>query len=193
MTQRVTFTKEKIVEAAFDLTREKGWEFVTARTLAKKLGSSTMPLYSSLKSMEEIQKAVRGRAEQLMFTAQQRAFTDNPKLNAAIGYVAFAREEAHLFTFLYDHPGAPLRLPGSAEPVHTKVEDPTDEAFNLREQPAAALQDPFVLKNWVFVHGLASLIANKVIELSEQRISSLIQEAAAGFYFYQNYMKKEEK
>ncbi len=63
MTQRTFFTKEMIVDAAFQLTREKGWGAVTARNVARRLGSSTMPLYSSMKSMEDIEAEVRRRLE----------------------------------------------------------------------------------------------------------------------------------
>jgi AcrR family transcriptional regulator len=195
MAQRVTFTKQKIVEAAFDLTREKGWGFVTARTLARKLGSSTMPLYSSLRSMEEIQTSVRGRAAQLMYDFQRRAYTDNGLMNAAIGYVSFAREESNLFRFLYDRPDSPLQaLPSSARANTTPPHAfDVNGIYDLDDQPAAAIQDPMVLMNWIFVHGLASLVAGKVIELSEDRISSLIQEAAASFSMYQTYTKGETK
>jgi AcrR family transcriptional regulator len=192
MTQRVTFTRERIVEAAFDLTREDGWGHLTARTLARKLGSSTMPLYSSLKSKVEIERAVRGRAERLMHDFQHRPYTENSLVNAAIGYVSFARAEPNLFRFLYDRDDAPLMAPAPTPvPLPSAVE--VDGVFRLDDQPAAAIQDPFVLKNWIFVHGLASLIAGRVIELSEERISSLIQEAAASFYMYKTYEKKEEK
>jgi len=44
MTQRTVFTREMIVDAAFQLTRAHGWAFVTARTIAEKLGSSTIAL-----------------------------------------------------------------------------------------------------------------------------------------------------
>lgn len=111
MTQRISFTQKMIVEAAFALTREEGWGGVTARSIARKLGSSTMPIYSSLKSMREIEAAVRVRAESLMREFQGRVYTNEQPLDIALGYVSFARDERNLFRFLYvDRP-----LPGRAQ------------------------------------------------------------------------------
>ena len=182
MTQRATFTKEMIVDAAFTLTRTEGWGTVTARTIARKLGSSTMPIYSSLKSMEEIETKVRARAEALMSDYQRRPWTNNPLLNSAMGYVAFARDETHLFRFLYlDGPRLPLDLP-AAEPSPLPSAAEAQGVYKRNEQPMAAMKDPFVLKNWIFVHGLASLVAGRVVELSDERIRELIEEASASFY-----------
>jgi AcrR family transcriptional regulator len=101
MTQRAFFTKEAVIDTAFALAREKGWGAVSARSIARRLGSSTMPIYSSLKSMEEIERETRKRAEILLQEYQTRPYTENPSLSLAVGYVAFARQEPHLFRFLY--------------------------------------------------------------------------------------------
>ena len=101
MTQRLLYTREAIAEAAFELARQKGWVAVTARSVARKLGSSTMPIYSNMSSIDEIEREVRSRAESLLLDYQRRAFTEDPALNKAVGYVAFARDQKNLFRFLY--------------------------------------------------------------------------------------------
>ncbi len=187
MTQRTTFTKEMIVEAAFALTREIGWGGVSARTIAQRLGSSTMPLYSSLKSMDEIEMEVRKRAEELMHDYQRRPFADERLLSSAVGYVVFARDEPNLFRFLYvDRPLVQTpREEGSPADVNS-----VGGVVDLADQAATALQDPAVLKSWAFTHGLASLISSKVIDLPDERITSLILEAGTGFYLYEDMQKK---
>ena len=77
MTQKLFFTSEAILEAAYSLTREKGWAAVSARSIAKKLGSSTMPIYSTLKSMEEIERMVRARAGSSTATTSRSATTSS--------------------------------------------------------------------------------------------------------------------
>jgi AcrR family transcriptional regulator len=178
MTQRTTFTKEMIVDAAFALAREHGWAAVTARTIARQLGSSTMPLYSSLKSMEEIEKEVRARAEKLMQDYQRRPYTADPLASSAVGYVAFARDERNLFRFLFvDRPLAMKSPEGTAADVEA-----VRGVVDLVDQAATALRDPRVLKSWAFTHGLASLISSSVIDLPDDRIVSLLMEAGAAFY-----------
>jgi AcrR family transcriptional regulator len=175
MTQKASYTKEMIVEAAFQLARRKGWAAVTARTIARELGSSTMPLYSSLKSMHGVEKGVRAKAEALMHDYQKRSLTGERLLDSAVGYIAFARDERHLFRFLYeDRPAAPA---GGAADVAA-----VGGAVDLSAQVATALADERVLKSWAFVHGLASLIAGGVLDLSDETIVRLLSEVGASIY-----------
>jgi AcrR family transcriptional regulator len=192
MAQRLFFTGEAIVEAAFALTREKGWGAVSTRSIAKKLGSSTMPIYSTMKSMGEIERQVRARAGSILLEYQRRPFTENPVENLAIGYVAFARDEKNLFRFLYVD-----------RPVSADVQDAGQQTRDLLGGPAAddiaarlpgntplGLQDPRVLKSWIFTHGLASLIGNGVLDFPDEKIRDLLAEAGGAFFLYEDKIKR---
>lgn len=185
MTQKTFFTKEAIVEAAFMLTREKGWSAVTARSIAKKLGSSTMPIYSSMRSIEEIEVEVRARAEALMLEFQARSYGGMASLDMAIGYVTFARDERNLFRFLYvDRPAR--EAVGARDLSHPLT---TAEQFMagtrpvaLADQVSTAMEDPRILKSWIFTHGLASLVSGGVLDLPDEKIRSLLLESGAAFF-----------
>ena len=181
MTQKTTFTREMIVEAAYQLTREVGWSAVTARNIAAKLGSSTMPLYSSLKSMDEIEKEVRAKAEGCMHEFQRKPYAPgDPLLSSAVGYVAFARDERNLFRFLYvDRPVTPGREQGAGAAVDVEK---VGGVVDLADQAEVAMKDHRVLKSWAFTHGLASLISSGVIDLPDERIASLLAEAGTAFF-----------
>jgi AcrR family transcriptional regulator len=193
MTQRVSFTKEMIVEAAFMLTRAHGWHGVTARNIAKKLGSSTMPIYSSLKSMDEIEAAVRKKAELLMRDYQTRAYTNEQPLDVALGYVSFARDERNLFRFLYVDKPLPDARKARRRASHSlgKVRS-GGTVVDIADQVPVAMQDPRILKSWIFTHGLASMLSSGVLDLPESRIRSLLAEAGGAFFGAEN-TKKEEK
>ncbi len=180
MTQRAVFTKDMIVEAAFQLTRETGWQGVTARNVAARLGSSTMPLYSSLKSMDEIEKAVRARAQQCMQDYQKKAWSPEPLLASAVGYVAFARDEKNLFRFLYVD--RPVRVGASPGDGGEKSVEELRGVVDLADQAAVAMKDHRVLKSWAFTHGLASLISSGVIDLPDETIARLLLEAGSAIY-----------
>jgi AcrR family transcriptional regulator len=182
MTQRKVFDKEKVIDAAFALTREKGWGSVTARTIARALGSSTMPLYSSVSSMAEIEGEVRLRADALMRDYRGRKYADDALLSSAVGYVAFARDEKNLFRFLFvDRPIAFEMKEGWGKAVNADI---LGDAMAQAEREGAELSDPFVLKNWAFTHGLASLAAAGLVDLPDGRIVELVREVAAGIYLY---------
>jgi AcrR family transcriptional regulator len=186
--QRTVFKKETIIDAAFTLTRGSGWGSVTARNIARKLDSSTMPLYSRLRSMEEIEKEVRARAGLLMQEYQRRGYTEDAMTNAAVGYVAFARHEKNLFRFLYVD--RPVTARGRGRRRKRGDAYARKGIVDLEEQAAVARKDPLVLKNWAFIHGLASLISAGVIDLPEKRIIGLIREMAMSVSLLTELRKK---
>ena len=54
MARKETITKTDILNAAFEMTMEAGFDHVTARTLAAKAGCSTQPIFRVYKNMEEL-------------------------------------------------------------------------------------------------------------------------------------------
>ncbi len=115
---------------------------------------------------------------------QRRRFSADRLLSAAIGYVAFARDEKHLFRFLFvDRPLAVTRSAGQREkPGLAKDAIALGGVVDLTDQAATAMQDSRVLKSWAFSHGLASLISSGVIDLPDERIASLLLEMGAAIY-----------
>jgi len=194
MTQKTFFTKEAVVEAAFTLTREKGWAAVTARSIARKLGSSTMPIYSSMKSMEEIEAEVRAWAEALLLDFQARNYEGGASLDMAIGYVTFARDEHNLFRFLYidrpAHEAADER--GSRKTTTAEQFISGARPVALADQVPTAMEDPRILKSWIFTHGLASLVSGGVLDLPDEKIRSLLLESGAAFFGEMPVSKEKE-
>jgi AcrR family transcriptional regulator len=186
MAQKATFSKDIVLEAAYALTQEEGWESVTARSIARKLGSSTMPIYSSLKSMEDVECGVRERAEVALQEAQKRRYTDNPGLNIAIGYVAFAREEPHLFRFLYVERPRRMGAPELAEQSRgfRKAFGGSPALKRMIDSIPQLSSNPVILKSWIFVHGLATLVGSGALVLSEDRVRELLSEAGGAFVAY---------
>ena len=61
MPPKAKLSKEEIIETAFEMTRENGFEHVTARELAHRLGCSTQPIFHVFQNMEEVKKEVYER------------------------------------------------------------------------------------------------------------------------------------
>ena len=104
MPRNFMFTKEEIVQAALDLTRERGASAVTARALGQKLGSSSRPIFSYFSSMSEVQVAVLQAAQQLYqrYLAEDMAAGKYPPYKAGgMAYIRFAKEEKELFRLLF--------------------------------------------------------------------------------------------
>lgn len=195
MAGRALIDREKIIEATLDLIREGGWEAVTARSLAARLGSSTMPIYSAIGSMESLKREALIAAFVMLNNEQKTRRTDNEALDLAIGYVAFARKEPRLFDFL---------MVGQKEivPQILKVADEGGMEGYLPDvaivrQMLTALRAPesredFMLNTWIFTHGLAQLAADGLVDFDDEEIARHLQDAGGAFYLYE-LKKKEER
>ena len=65
MPPKAKFTREEIIDAAFEMVRRDGFEILTARSLGAKLGSSARPIFTVFKSMDEVQEEVLRKAKRL--------------------------------------------------------------------------------------------------------------------------------
>ena len=99
-------SKEEIVDAAVEVLRQGGYSAVNARSVAKKLGCSTQPIYFSFKGMDELKTALTERAIE-MHTKRVRDSlrihegNDSRYSSYGMGFVKFAAEEKQLFRWLY--------------------------------------------------------------------------------------------
>ena len=62
MPPKPKFTKEQMIDAAIELICEKGADRLTARELGKQLGSSSCPIFTLFKDMDEVKTEVKKRA-----------------------------------------------------------------------------------------------------------------------------------
>lgn len=184
MPRKSKFTKEMIINGAFKVVREQGWSNLSARTIAGELKSSTMPLYSYLKSMEEIEAEIRKRTIEILFSHQMKKYTEKPFLNMAVGYIVFAREEKNLFKFLFLERPKPLTKKEMRDFQKKMTKDLDEEVsleFYFGEISVQELDD-ISLKSWIFTHGLAiALSYGQLIDISDDEIANLLEEAGGAF------------
>lgn len=99
-------TREAILDAAVDVLRDGGFSSINARSVAKKLGCSTQPIYLSFRNMDELKEALTERAVELhtqRVRASLRAHEGNDTRYSSygMGFVQFAAQEKQLFRWLY--------------------------------------------------------------------------------------------
>lgn len=185
MKQPSVYTREDIIDAAVELIREQGWHQVTTRRIAKQMGASTMPIYSHLKSLDDLEQDLRVKVRSMLKEFQLRSYTEQPLLNLAFGYVAFARDEKQLFRFLYvDSPE--LIETGNL----TGMKDSFFEQFGKDSPVGAALsameeagQEALIQNTWIFTHGLAMLVnSGSLGSCPDRTILSYLHGAGEAFY-----------
>lgn len=99
-------SREEIVEAALEVVRDGGFSAVNARSVAKKLGCSTQPIYFSFQNMDELKAALTERAIQMHERRVRDSLHaheghDSRYSSYGTGFVRFAAEEKQLFRWLY--------------------------------------------------------------------------------------------
>ena len=94
-------SKEAIIDAAVDVLREGGAAAINARSVAKKLGCSTQPIYLSFQNMDDLKAAMTQRAVALHTRHVRNSNSDTQYSCYGMGFVKFAEEERHLFRWLY--------------------------------------------------------------------------------------------
>lgn len=99
-------SREQIIDAAVAILRDEGFSAINARSVAKKLGCSTQPIYFSFKNMDELKAALTERAielhtQRVRDSLRAHEGSDSRYSSYGMGFVKFAAEEKQLFRWLY--------------------------------------------------------------------------------------------
>ena len=102
MPPKPKYTKEEIVNAAYELTREKGIDAVVAREVGKRLNTSSSPIFTLWNSMDELREEVRKLAKQKYQAYIADIFDYSPSFKEfGMRWVGFAAEEPNLYRLLF--------------------------------------------------------------------------------------------
>ena len=162
-------SKEQIIDAAVDVLRDDGFSAINARSVAKKLGCSTQPIYFSFRNMEELKAVLTERAIQ-MHTQRVRDSmrihegSDSRYSSYGMGFVKFAAEEKQLFRWLYLE-GEQLG-PYQNDVLTSEVISVITEEFGYEEDVARRFHQDMVY----FTYGLAILANTDHLHLTEAEL-----------------------
>lgn len=162
-------SKEQIIDAAVDVLRDDGFSAINVRSVAKKLGCSTQPIYFSFRNMEELKAALTERAIQ-MHTQRVRDSlrihegNDSRYSSYGMGFVKFAAEEKQLFRWLYLE-GEQLG-PYQNDVLTSEVISVITEEFGYEEDVARRFHQDMVY----FTYGLAILANTDHLHLTEAEL-----------------------
>ncbi len=185
MPPKVKFTKDEIINAGFELVREGGTDALTARALGERLGSSAKPIFGYFTSMEELSHEVLSSALLLYnsYISEGMASGKYPPYKASgMAYIEFARRETELFKILFmcDRRGDP---PAEDRESVRPMLDAIMKNVGISEDEAYLLH----LEMWVYVHGIATMIATGYLNWEEAFISRSLSDV------YQGLISKHRK
>ena len=161
--------RDKIIDAAIEVLRDGGFSAVNARSVARRLGCSTQPIYLSFQSMEELKVALTERAIE-MHTRRVRDSlrahegNDSRYSSYGMGFVRFAAEEKQLFRWLYLE-GEQLG-PYQNDVLLPEVIDVIVEEFGYSQEVARRFHQDMIY----FSYGLAILANTDHLHLTEAEL-----------------------
>lgn len=174
MPPKVKITREMILDAAFQIAREEGFESINARLIADRLHCSTQPIMYNFKTIEEIRQAVYQITDRYHseYIAPKGRAGMSPLLELGLNYIRFGAEEKKLFRFLFQsNQFAGKSLDGliSAPEVNDLLAMVSAVRGGDREEAKAVFLSMFIT-----AHGCASLVANNAMEYDEEQFIRLL-------------------
>ncbi len=190
MAPKYKYTKEQIISAALDLTREKGISALTARSLSERLHVSTMVIFNMFENMDEVRTALMVSAKALYAQYVEEGLKAMPPFKG-VGeqYILFSIQEPKLFQLLFMSEQERI-------PQLSKVLPQIDESYDkiLASISKDSRVDPHNAKRiykhlWIYSHGIASLCATKMCQFTAEEIGDLMSDVYLGLL---KKMKEED-
>ena len=176
MPPKAKYTREEIIDIAYESVRKYGEEFLSARNLAAALGTSTAPIFTAFSGIDEIFSEVAKKAVQYYSEYISDGLSGNlPFKGAGLKYIAFAKEEPHLFRMLFmrEETEEPFShyFPGGEknEPVIRGV---ICDSYHVNEDRAKKIYNHMA----VYAHGLAVLYAQGRCVFTDEDVSAMLSE-----------------
>lgn len=189
MPPKIKITRENIITVSLDVIREYGAEALNARAIAKELNCSTQPIFSNYSTMEDLRSDVMQAAKQLYqrYIEVGMKDSDYPQYKASgIYYIKFAKEEKELFKLLF-------MRDRSQEEIKQEREDVSELLHLISADTGMSLDDAYMfhIEMWIFVHGIATMIATSYLNWDWEIISRMMTDAYQGVK--ERYKSRKEK
>ncbi len=154
MPPKTKYSKKEVLKAAMKVVEKKGLNDLTARSVARSLGSSTAPVYQHYSTMDELALAIIRETQKTLLEYSSRSYTDRVFLNMGTGIAMFALEHPRLYRAL-------LLGGDSYGNVVREILDVLESDL-VKDKRFTSLtgheRHVMLSKMWTFTHGLASLI-----------------------------------
>ncbi|MCJ8008354.1 TetR/AcrR family transcriptional regulator [Lederbergia wuyishanensis] len=97
MAPKKKFTKEQVIDAAFEIAKKEGMDTISIRKVAEKMGSSIAPIYVNFNEVEELKREVMKKIIELSNQLLSEENSGHPFQDIGVASLRFAREYSVLF------------------------------------------------------------------------------------------------
>lgn len=174
MPRKETITKGMVLDAAIAIAKKDGLEGLTARSIAKKLKCSTIPIYSQFRSMGDLEEEVLVTASSFLLEYSKKPYSPHPFLNMGIGMVLFSRDNPHLFSAIFSGSERAQEIAGG---IRSAFREGLLNAEDFKRFSPEHL-DEMLDMTMVFIMGLATMASSGLLsDPSEGNIIRMVDEA----------------
>lgn len=183
------FNRDDIINIGYNIAKKEGLESINARRVAKELNSSVQPIFHNFANMEELKNEVVAK----IYSTYQEYMLKGSKEEKSykgmgLAYIKFAKDYPSFFKILF-------MSESKLSPMSFIQNDDVGNGILKEGQIFSGLsiedQKKFHLKVWIFTHGIATMIATKTVEFSDNQIEDILTSTTQEMLFgYKN--KKEE-
>ena len=181
MPPKIRFTRDNIIQTAFEIAKNEGAENINVRTVSKKLGCSTQPVMYHFKNIEELKDEVYQKADDYHteYITNIDGNAQDMLKNIGARYIRFAVEEKHLFRFLFQSDNSQKN--SIVDIIESGEEVPFSDLLQLLYGLNEAQSRDVFIQLFMYIHGLASVFANHYLPYDEEYITKKIELAIKSF------------
>ncbi len=177
MPPKKKFSKQQIVDAAFDIARTEGIDNITIRKVAEKLGSSIAPIYVNFKDVDELIEEVVNKIFAVSQELLQQENSGRPFRDIGVASIRFAKDYSVLFKDLVMNQNKfikKIEQGSNSDMIELMKQDSDLKGFTDEE-----LQE-ILLKMKIFQTGLSIMVANELLpdEFNEEKMIEILETTA---------------
>lgn len=177
MPPKAKITKTDIVRNALTPIRRKGIRALTAKALAAEMRCSTQPIFWHYAGMDNLKADVHKEALALFDSRLKTRYEGiSDYKSIGINYIRFATEEKECFKWLFM--SGEFRTEGvlSEHSEAPYVLDVLETTEHLTGEEARSVFEEM----WMFVHGIATMIATNTAGFSDEKIRTMLSDVYRG-------------
>lgn len=181
MPPKPKYTKEEIVAAAYEITREKGIDAVVAREVGRRLNTSSSPIFTVWNSVEELKEDVRKLSREKYKQYMADIFDYSPSFKEfGMRWVGFAAEEPNLFRLMFltkgDEHSPYTRFKQEFKSIFIPLVEEIENQFELSKSDAEDLLSQMI----IFANGIAAYVLTDVNSFSKESVSRHLSQVCIG-------------
>jgi len=173
MPPKTRFKKEDILNVSFEIVKKEGIENLNSRYIAKTIGSTITPIFSSYKNMDELKKEIYNLAKKEFDKYLIESLNYYPSMKEfALRWIKFAKENSNLYKLIFanknDDIVMPKQLFSEFEHLFNPLINELENIYRINQKDAIQIINHCVF----YLNGIAMFIIDEnndidIIELND--------------------------